>query len=282
MHLPLDDPTRSNEIYLDFLTKMLERSQHVSRAVLLALDGVYENGVLSEAKTDLLIPNDYLFAIVERSPKRFLAGASINPLRRDALAELDRCASRGAALVKFLPNLQGFRPEDPQCLPFYKALASKKIPLLCHIGNELALPSPWARFSDPTSLLPALEQGVTVIFAHGCTRGTFFRDHFVQRFLELTQKFPNLFADLSATTGPHRSNSLFTFRRHPEVHDRLLFATDYPIPVSTFPLWGRVPLAKVREIAGVESPFDRQFLILQELGIRFRNFGDLFSSVRSA
>ena len=139
MDLPIDDAETTNRRYLQRLRAELDASSAVGRVVLLGMDGVYDaRGALARERTDFLISNDAVFEAVAADP-RFLAGVSINPTRAGALDEIDRCADRGAALVKWLPNAQAFDPADPRCRPFYRRLAERGIPLLSHIGFEYSL-----------------------------------------------------------------------------------------------------------------------------------------------
>ncbi|MEP6888402.1 MAG: amidohydrolase family protein [Nitrospirales bacterium] len=108
----------SNKKYVDDLLSELRASEYVGRAVLLGMDGAYDGrGTLDRGRTDLLVSNDYVLQVVATYPDEFLAGVSINPQRRDAIAEVERCAEAGAALVKVLPNAQGFDPGSPAYIP---------------------------------------------------------------------------------------------------------------------------------------------------------------------
>jgi len=138
--------------------------------------GVYDGaGRLDEGRTDFLIFNDHVFAVT-RGSARLLPGVSVNPSRRDALDELERCAERGAVLVKVLPNTQAFDPADRRFLPFYAALARLRLPLLSHVGYEFSIIGQDQSVGDPGRLRAALDEGVTVIAAHGCSSGLFFRE----------------------------------------------------------------------------------------------------------
>src|SRR3954467_9588506 len=131
----LRKPAEANALYVERLSRELDRSREVKKAVLLALDGVYDlSGNLDTARTDFLVSNGYALAVAKSRPDRFLAGASINPQRRDAVDELERVAAAGAVLVKVLPNAQCFDPGDARYLPFYRALVRLKLPLLSHVG----------------------------------------------------------------------------------------------------------------------------------------------------
>ncbi len=274
--LKATDPESCNQKYVNQLRDELARSQYVGKAILLGMDGVYgRDGKLDLGETDFLIGNDYVLDIARRHPNEFLPGVSINPRRRDAIEELDRCVEAGAALVKVLPNIQGFDPCDRSFIPFYKAMAHRRIPLLSHVGYEFSLGGKDQSAGDPNRLRVALEEGVTVIAAHGCSRGLFFYEKFYPTLLELARRYPRFYTDLSALTHPNRFGMLLRLRHHPELSDRLLFGTDYPLAVFHFPCWGRVPLLAFKNILRTTNRFDKQYLILKALGIGFRSFDQL-------
>ena len=126
-----DKPEEAKRKYLDDLLGELRTSRHVQQAILLGMDGVYDqNRRLNQAHTDFLISNDYVLKTEQAHPREFLAGVSINPKRRDAVEEVHRCTDTGATLVKVLPNVQQFNPADPQNKSFYRALTLRKLPLL--------------------------------------------------------------------------------------------------------------------------------------------------------
>jgi hypothetical protein len=264
----LAKPTEVNEFYVARLLRKLSDSQRVKKAVLLGMDGIYDgNGVLDRARTDFLISNRYVVEVAKRYPEFFLAGVSINPQRRDALDELERCAAEGAALVKFLPNAQCFDPADTRYLPFYRALAQMKIPLLSHVGYEFSLAGRDQSAGDPQRLRAALDDGVSVIAAHGCSHGLFLPEPHLKTALEFARRYPRFYLDASALTLPSRVRMLFLLRRHPELQERLLFGTDYPLPVLAYPALGRAYRS-----AAKANCFDRQAMVLESLGIRFKDF----------
>jgi hypothetical protein len=261
------DAAAANRQYVERLESELAASRHVRRAVLLALDGVYdERGELARDRTDFMISNDYLFEAT-RGRERLLAGASINPRRRDALEELERCAARGAVLVKVLPNVQGFDPADRRFKDFYRALARLKLPLLSHVGWEFTLFAAEQSFGDPRRLALPLEEGVTVIAAHGCSAGlvTYGRNRAV--LLEWAKRFPNFYVDTSALTLPSRVGALFQLAALGELADRLLFGTDYPLPVLCYPCLGAGAIRAYARARRNRNPFDRQWEVLRAVGL---------------
>ena len=276
-------PRQANDKYLEDLLQELRASTFVGKAVLLALDGCYDEvGRLDEAHTDFLIANDYLLDIVTRHPQEFLAGVSINPERRDAVAEVQRCAEAGAVLVKILPNVQQFDPADPRHREFYRALARHRLPLLSHVGYEFSLRSKDQSLGDPARLRVALDEGVTVIAAHACSSGLVIREQFLPTFVELAQRYEHFYADTSALTLPNRMRMLLHLRHLPHLHERLLFGTDYPLSVFHLAAWGRVGLRALRTIIRTKNRFDRQYLVCRGLNVGFRSIGDLLPNLVSS
>ena len=97
--LPTDDPRRANQKYVDDLLAELLASRYTAKAVLLAMDGVYDDaGRLDIDQTDFLIDNNYVLNVAKAYPEEFLAGVSINPQRRDAVDEVHRCADAGEGI----------------------------------------------------------------------------------------------------------------------------------------------------------------------------------------
>ena len=276
-------PKAANKKYVDNLLEELRASQSVGQAVLLAMDGVYDpKGALDQDKTEFLVSNDYVLETTKTYPNEFLAGVSINPQRRDALDELHRCAEAGATLVKILPNTQQFDPSNREYKPFYRTLAKLRLPLLSHVGYEFSLISRNQSLGDPNRLRCALDQGATVIAAHACSYGLMLYEKFHPTFLDFVNRYPNFYADISALTQPNRFRMLLLLRQHPEVHSRLLFGTDYPLPVFHLPAWGRVGITRLRKIMGTKNRFDRQYQICHTLGLKFRSFQDVFPKQSSA
>jgi predicted TIM-barrel fold metal-dependent hydrolase len=270
------DPGQANLKYLNDLLNELRASQLVRQAVLLGMDGVYdEAGRPNRSQTEFLVANDYVFHTVRAHPDCFLAGPSINPQRRDAVEEVYRCTDAGAVLVKVLPNSQGFDPADRRYRPFYRALAERNLPLLSHVGYELSLTSRDQSLGDPERLRTALDEGVTVIAAHACSYGLMVYERFFPTFRTLCATHPNFYADISSLTQPHRLKMLLLLRRHPELHDRLLFGTDYPLSVFHMAAWGRVDLRTLSNLIRTKNRFDRQALVCRELGLGFRSIEEI-------
>jgi uncharacterized protein len=266
----------ANRKYLDDLLTELRASRHVQKAVLLGMDGVYDqNGRLDQAHTDFLISNDYVLKTAKAHPGELLAGVSINPQRRDAVEEVHRCAEAGATLVKVLPNAQQFNPADLRYKAFYRALAERKLPFLSHVGYEFSLIGKDQSVGDPDRLRVALDEGATVIAGHACSYGLMFYEKFLPTFQDLAKRYPHFYADISALTLPNRMGMLLHLRHYPEIHERLLFGTDYPLSVFHVAAWGRVAFAALRDMICTRNRFDRQVAVCRGLKVGFRSLGDV-------
>ncbi len=277
--LSVNDPASANRKYLQDLLQELRASQFVGKAVLLGMDGVYSgNGQLNINATEFLISNDYVLTQANTYPDEFLAGVSINPQRGDAIEELHRCAEAGAVLVKVLPNAQQFDPAHDRYKTFYRTLASLKLPLLSHVGYEFSLIGKDQSVGDPDRLRTALEEGATVIAAHACSYGLMIYEKFFPTLLDFVNHYSNFFADVSALTLPNRMRMLRKLRHHPEVFDRLLFGTDYPLSVFHLPAWGLVNIRTLLNLIQTKNRFDRQFLICRHIGVGVGSFQTLLTN----
>ncbi len=271
-----DKPREANRKYLDDLLAELRASRHVQKAVLLGMDGVYDqHGRLDQAHTDFLISNDYVLKAARAHPDELLAGVSINPQRRDAIDEVHRCADAGAVLVKALPNAEQFDPANLNYKAFYRALAERKLPFLSHVGYEFSLIGKDQSVGDPDRLRVPLDEGTTVIAAHACSYGLILYEKFLPTLRDFSTRYPNFYADISALTLPNRLRMLLHLRQYPEIHERLLFGTDYPLSVFHIAAWGRVGLGSLAKMIRTKNRFDRQVAVCRGLGLGFRSLGDI-------
>ncbi len=264
------DPRAANRKYIQDLLGELRASRYVQQAVLLGMDGVYTNdGRLNHQATEFLISNDYVLQQAQAFPNEFLAGVSINPQRIDAIEELHRCAEAGATLVKILPNSQQFDPGHYRYQAFYRELARLGLPLLSHVGYEFSRMGKDQSAGDPNRLRTALEAGATVIAAHACSYGLMMYEKYYPTLLEFVNHYPNFYADISALTLPNRLGMLLKLRHHPEIFDRLIFGTDYPLSVFHLPMWGLADFSTIRKIMRTTNRFDRQYLVCKNLDLGF-------------
>lgn len=243
---PLDN--RLEEIY----DAHLLAAGPIDRFVLLAFDAYRDrHGRLtpppeypSAAGGDMYTSNSLIRAMCRARPDRFLFGASVHPYRPDAVAAVREVFAAGACLLKWLPLHQNIDIEDPRTIDVLRCCAEIGLPVLAHYNAEFTLTT---NHPEQVPIAPAL--GVlrrlrvegkmpTFIAAHVATPVTSWGDwepH--QQLLQaMTGEFADapLYADISALTTLGKIRFFRALAERQELHGRLLFGTDFPVPAA---LW---------------------------------------------
>ena len=275
--------SEGNGLIIQRISQALARSQRVSAAVILAMDGVMSSdGKLDAAQTEMYLSNQFVAGEVRRYPN-LLFGASINPLRRDALRRLDQVAEDGAVLLKWLPPIQHIDPADRRLVPFYLRLKELGLPLLSHTGSEHSFTHARNELGDPERLRLPLSLGVTVIAAHAAGSGRNQGESNFDRLFRL-REFPTFYAEISALTQLNRPGQLRRLLQCRELHGRLLYGTDMPLVKTiiatpfAFPL--RLSLLQMLEISRIHNPWDRDLALKEALGLRKEMLVDAMSILR--
>ena len=254
----------------DRISDSLARSHYVSKAVVLALDGVVNaNGELDRQHTEVYMPDDFVAAMVA-SHSNLLFGASVNPYRRDALARLDRAKAQGAVLVKWIPPIMEINPGDPRLVPFYRKLVELQLPLLTHTGREKSFSRAAEDYGDPERLRLPLSLGVTVVAAHIASSATYAGERGPDRLARLMREYPRLYADISALTQINKPGALREALRQPAFAGRLVYGTDFPlIQTALVSPWYSIALSLREKLAiwRTENPWDRDVLMKHDLGV---------------
>jgi len=243
------------------------RESALDRFVLLAIDKAHRaDGSPDLENTRVSIDNDFVAERAAQHPKA-LFGASVHPLRPDALAELDRVAARGACLVKWLPSAQNISPDDERCIPFYERLADLGMPLLSHTGIEHTLGAFDDDLNAPRRLRLALERGVTVIAAHCGARMYLHERSSFGEWRRMALEHPRLFGDISGFALPVHGAPRRSILREPDLGAKVVFGSDFP--AHAFPRWCLFPF-RVRDglaLHRVRNPFVRAAGTMRALGI---------------
>ncbi len=263
---------RGDSVVIDRIAERLAASEHVGRAVVLALDGpVDATGALDVAHTEVYVPNEFVAREVARHPN-LLFGASVNPYRHDAIERLEWAKAHGAVLVKWLPSIQRIDPSDPRLIPFYQKLVELHLPLLTHTGTEHSFTEADDAFCDPERLRLPLRCGVTVIAAHAATTGSYAGERSIDRLARLMTEYPTCYADISSLTQLNKHGHLARVLSRPEFRGRLLYGTDYPLVsmrvlVSPWYYPVRLSWPTCRSVAAQQNPWDRDVALKRALGV---------------
>ena len=244
------------------------RGSEMDRAVALGFDAVCDaSGEPDLARSQMVIPAGWVFRVCREHPE-LLPGPSINPARRDALDRLEECIEHGAVLLKWLPATQGIDPADPAHRAFYRRMADARLPLLVHSGgseNTFAEVDPGLK--DLAKIRLPLQEGVPVIVAHLAAPVPFRRDPDQTPLLRaLMAEFPHLWTDNSGMNNPARSATLGRLASDPELAERTLHGSDFPVPSS--PVWHlrRLGARRVAELRRIRNPLQREVDIKRALG----------------
>ncbi|MEZ4461355.1 MAG: amidohydrolase family protein [bacterium] len=255
-----------DDAYRHRLVEWVHDSQ-VDAIGVLGLDGIYTNGVLDRARTQVYVSNDYVLDVCSQSDQ-LLPICSVNPARTDALDELTRVAEAGSVAIKWLPNSQDFDPADEAFIPFYRRLAELEMPLLTHTSFEHTIPPVNQLWGKPDRLTLALEQGTTVIAAHCAGAGTahIIREDF-HDWHGMLSRYPRLFGDISAMASLSRFQYLTRVLDSPLARDRVLFGSDFPVPVSPMVFARRLGLKRARELSRITNPIEQNLETMRAMGI---------------
>jgi uncharacterized protein len=237
-------------------------------AMVLGFDGVYDqNGAFDPARSQLVVPPDWVFEVCERYTG-LLPAPSINPDRRDALVLLEEAIERGAVAIKWLPIVQGFDPAGDRALPFLKRLAEAGIPLLIHAGTgEVTFKTVDDEVGDLARIIPALELGVRLICAHSAAPIQLSGEASQLPLLrDLLGRYSNLWVDNSGLANPSRFRYLPEFAEDPLISERTLHGSDFPVITNAFYYLNRLGVGAVRQIESERNSLQRDLLIKRAVG----------------
>jgi len=262
----IEDPYTT---YCDALIKNVKESRYIDKIVLFGVDArVDEKGKTLHKDTTVCATNDDLLRLYQENRNTIIPFFSINPLRPDALDLIDRYYELGFRGAKFLQNYWGVDTQEERYIPYFEKLKEKNLPLIIHIGSESSVHSYKECESIKMLDLP-LQIGVTTVCAHmALSYGPFgiikalmqnpkyFNDEYFQ-LLEMLDSYENLYADISALLTPVRAKVLRHLSKQSNIHDKLLFGTDFPVPFTTVFNSYDISLKKRLKISKIANPNDR-------------------------
>ena len=257
--------------YVAALSGSIRDSCFVERCCLFGVDSRRDHqGREIDRDRTVCASTDDVLAVAGDHPALFIPFLSVNPRRPDALERIDEYVERGCRGAKLLQNYWGVDLHDEAFIPYYERLAVHGIPLIIHIGSEYSIASD-ARYERVDMLDLPLACGVKVIAAHmGLGRiehklkfwrnlsrdpQYFDRDYF--NLLHRLQHESNLYADISAILVPFRARALHHLSEQHQIHHKLLFGTDYPVPFLTLFNSYDLPWPLRRQLGWINNPFDR-------------------------
>lgn len=246
------------------------RESSLDYIIVLAQDAVYRaDGSRDDGSTHFYVSNNYVLELARESPA-ILPGCSINPVRADAMVELERCHALGARLVKIHTAIQGVDPDRPEFDPFYKLAQELGVVLMFHTGYEHSCPVISQKFTDPCKLARALDHGGTIVAAHCGTCAFFDPENYYPGFVEMMARYDNLYGDTAIMASVIRWLSLKRLsREEASIRARIIHGSDYPFPPSRLPYLLRTGLLPRER----KNPLDLDLRIKRsfELGSGYEN-----------
>ncbi len=254
----------------------------IERYVLLAFDWYHDDAGhrpgLPERDdqfgSDIYTSNSLVRALCRAHPERFLFGASVHPYRKDAPELVREVFAAGASLLKWIPLHQNIDIADPRTVAVLRTCAALELPLLVHYGEEFTLATqhpehrPLSALLHVLSRLPRRERP-KVIVAHLATPvsalGAWEHTDALVAVLRDGALDGRLYADISALTTLGKFPYVAKFAREQDLHPRLLFGSDFPVPVCV-PLLRSVVGGAAADIARERSWPQKACRIFQQAG----------------
>lgn len=240
--VPPDAPS-VDRAYVQRLRALADDFPAGARWLLFAFDHACDaQGRPVVAQTTFHVPDAYAADVAAQHRDRFGWVASIHPQRPDALDRLDSALAQGAVALKWLPSSMAIDLRDPRLTPFYERLASTRLPVIVHCGEEKAVPGAGREdLGNPLHVRAALARGVRVVVAHCGSLGHALdldarRPREVSAFSLFARLMDEgwgaqLMGDISCVLQTNRRPEVArTLLARGDWHSRLLQGSDYPLP----------------------------------------------------
>lgn len=272
---------RKYEAFVDAFINNIRTSKHVKKSVVLPVDAKIDlkGREISRDKT-VCSSNEDVLREFKKYPNEVIPFFSVNPNRVDALDLIDKYANQGFKGAKFLQNYWDIDINDEKYIPYFEKIKSYDLPIIIHTGSEHAIESN-PMYEKVEVANAAIEVGCKVVLAHfgvntimehnpmkflnnfSFDNQKFGDDYF--KTIEYLEKYPNVYADLSAMVMNFRAKIIEDLAKNQsQIHDKLLFGTDYPVPFSPMFSYHSLGFNKRRELENIVNPFDRNIEFFNE------------------
>jgi hypothetical protein len=171
--------------------------------------------------------NEYVSAMCENFPDKFIGFASVNPLEPEA-PDILEAAIKTLNLkgLKLHPPLQNFFPNDPKVFPVYARAQALNIPVVFHVGT-----TPFGAMCRLSQADPLLIDDVAVEFPELRIMLTHLGTLWHHSAFMVVEKNPNVFIDTAAYL--YEIPQILTQDLIGRIgEDKVIFGTDYPMPFS--------------------------------------------------
>ncbi len=265
---------RKYEAFVEAFINNIKSSKYVKKSVVLPVDArVNSKGKEISRDQTVCSSNEDVLKEYKKYPKQMIPFFSINPNRVDALDLIDKYVNEGFKGAKFLQNYWDIDINDKKYIPYFEKIKAYDLPIIIHTGSEHAVQSN-PMYEKIEVANSAIEVGCKVVLAHFGVNTVM--EHRLSKFLnnfsfdnekfgddyfktiEYLEKHDNVYADLSAMIMNFRAKIIEDLAKNQkQIHKKLLFATDYPVPFTPLLSYHSLGLKKRLELEKIENPLDR-------------------------
>ena len=275
------------EGYKSNFARLIKSSNFVQKSVVFGVDAKFdESGNLVHKDKTVCASNEDVFAFYEQNPNEVVPFFSVNPNRKDALNLIEKYHKMGFKGGKLLHSYWETDLNDKRYEPYFRLLSELGLPLVIHVGDENSLASNKA-LESIEQLKSPLNLGCRIVCAHmGASSdgvlSMFSRDpeklganYFT--LLRWLREFDGLYADVSALLCINKARILPHLKTQTQIHDKILFGTDFPVPFSVILSSYDLPFCKRLTLNRIQNPLDRY---VRAMSLYFGENSPIFSNYK--
>ena len=275
------------EGYKSNFTRLIKSSNFVQKSVVFGVDAKFDaSGNLVHKDKTVCASNEDVFAFYEQNPSEVVPFFSVNPNRKDALNLIEKYHKMGFKGGKLLHSYWETDLNDKRYKPYFRLLSELRLPLVIHVGDENSLASNKA-LESIEQLKSPLNLGCRIVCAHmGASSdgalSMFSRDpeKFGANYFTLLgwlREFDGLYADVSALLCINKARILPHLKTQTQIHDKILFGTDFPVPFSVILSSYDLPFRERLALNRIQNPLDRY---VRAMSLYFGEDSPIFSNYK--
>lgn len=275
------------EGYKSNFARLIKSSNFVQKSVVFGVDAKFdESGNLVHKDKTVCATNEDVFAFYEQNPNEVVPFFSVNPNRKDALNLIEKCHKMGFKGGKLLHSYWETDLNDKRYEPYFRLLSELGLPLVIHVGDESSLTSNKA-LESIEQLKSPLNLGCRIVCAHmgASSDGAFTAlsrdpEKFGANYFTLLRwlrEFDGLYADVSALLCINKARILPHLKTQTQIHDKILFGTDFPVPFSVILSSYDLPFRERLALNRIQNPLDRY---VRAMSLYFGENSPIFSNYK--
>jgi len=275
------------EGYKSNFARLIKSSNFVQKSVVFGVDAKFdESGNLAHKDKTVCASNEDVFAFYEQNPSEVVPFFSVNPNRKDALNLIEKYHKMGFKGGKLLHSYWETDLNDKRYEPYFMLLSELGLPLVIHVGDENSLASNKA-LESIEQLKSPLNLGCRIVCAHmgASSDGAFTAlsrdpEKFGANYFTLLgwlREFDGLYADVSALLCINKARILPHLKTQTQIHDKILFGTDFPVPFSVILSSYDLPFRDRLALNRIQNPLDRY---VRAMSMYFGKDSPIFSNYK--